>query len=138
MGARDRSGRVIAEPVEVADLQGAIEVTVSKVCDGSTVYTGKSKIYNHLPFDHDPVDHSAGEYVRGDVQTNSMKSVLAVLKWSIHGTWRQVWAKHLHRYVNEATIHLNEGNVEIHTNDRIDAMVSKSVGKRITYSEVIA
>ena len=75
MGARDRSGRVIAEPVEFADLQGAIEVTVSKVCDGSTVYTGKSKIYNHLPFDHDPVDHSAGEYVRGDVQTNSMKSV---------------------------------------------------------------
>ena len=29
-------------------------------------------------------------------------------------------------------------NVEIHTNDRIDAMVSKSVGKRITYRVVIA
>ena len=128
----------IAEPVEVADQQTVTEFAASKVCDSLTIYTGKSKIYDHLPFDHDPVDHSAGEYVRGDVQTNAMKSVLAVPKWSIHGTWRQVWAKHLHRYVNEATFRLNEGNVEIHTNDRIDAMVSKSVGKRITYRVVIA
>ena len=93
MRARERSGLEIAEPVEVADQQTVTEFAASKVCDSLTIYTGKSKIYDHLPFDHDPVDHSAGEYVRGDVQTNAMKSVLAVPKWSIHGTWRQVWAQ---------------------------------------------
>ena len=38
----------------------------------------------------------------------------------------------------EATFRLNEGNVEIHTNDRIDSTVSKSIGKRIAYKKVIA
>ncbi len=133
MRARERGGWEIAEPVELADQQTATEFAVSKVSDISTVYLDKSKICNHLPFDHDPVSHLAGEYVRGDVYTNSMESVWAVQKRLIHGTWHRVPAKHNHRYVNEATIHVNEGNVEIHTIKRIDAMVSKSVEKWISY-----
>ena len=43
-------------------------------------FTDKSRIDDHLPFEHDSVNHSAGGYVRGDVHTNSMESVWAVLK----------------------------------------------------------
>ena len=44
---------------------------------------------------------------------------------------------HLHRYVNEATFRLNEGNVKIHTLDRL-AFAKMTVGKRITYKELTA
>ena len=44
----------------------------------------------------------------------------------------------LHRYVNEATFRMNEGHVEIYSNQRIESLIKKSVGKRFTYSEAKA
>ena len=47
-------------------------------------------------------------------------------------------AKHLQRYIDEFAFRLNEGNVAIHTLQRLDALIAAVVGKRITYAEVIA
>lgn len=41
-------------------------------------------------------------------------------------------------YVNEATFRLNEGNVKIHTLDRLSAFARICVGKRITYKQLTA
>ena len=57
------------------------------------------------------------------MRTNSIESVWAVLKRSIHGTWHHVSPKHLARYVNEVTLRLNEGNCEIDTIDRMKSFV---------------
>ena len=46
--------------------------------------------------------------------------------------------KHLQRYINEFTYRLNEGNVRIHTMDRINALLVKTSGKRLTYKTLIA
>ena len=83
-----------------------------------------------------PASHFSGGYVRGDVHTNSMESVWAVLKRTIHGTWRHVLAKHLHRYVDEAMFRLNEGNVENHTLDRLESFASNAFKHRITYRKL--
>ena len=61
-----------------------------------------------------------------------------MLKRSIYGTWHQVSAKHLARYVNEATFRLNEGSVEHHTLDRLAAFADNAFGVRITYEESTA
>ena len=39
-------------------------------------------------------------------------------------------------YVDEFTFRLNEGNVKIHTLDRIDSLLGKSIGTRITYKQL--
>ena len=109
MGAKERNGRVIAEPVANADQKTATDFAMSKVRGGSTIYTDQSKIYNNLPFEPDSVNHSAGEYVRGDVYTNGMASVWSVLKRSITGTWHHVSRKHLHRYVNRSNFPSERG-----------------------------
>jgi hypothetical protein len=45
--------------------------------------------------------------------------------------------KHLHRYVDEFTFRLNEGNVRNHTTARLNSFVAGCVGKRLTYNRLI-
>ena len=119
-------------PVESADAK-----TATEFAEGSKIYTDQSRIYDKLPYEHESVNHSDGEYVREGGGTNGMESVWAVLKRSLHGTWHHVSRKHLHRYVNEATMRLNDGNVR---HDRISRMESLARGmdnRRIRYRNLI-
>lgn len=141
IGARERGGKVSALVVERTDSATLIPFIESNAAHGATVYTDDASAYAALPtvlnqYQHDTVNHGASEYVRGDVHTNSIESVWAVLKRSIHGTWHHVSDKHLARYVNEAAFRLNDGNVKIHTLDRLAAFVRRAFQHRITYQEL--
>jgi len=84
------------------------------------------------------VNHSQGEYVRGDVTTNSIESVWAVMKRGVYGVYHHVSKKHLDRYANEFAFRLNEGNVKRRTVERLMSLTAACVGIRITYEELIA
>ena len=81
-------------------------------------------------FRHETVNHSAGEFVRDDVTTNSIESVFAVLKRGLIGVYHHASPKHLGRYVDEFAFRLNEGNVKHHTVTRLDSFVKGTAGKR--------
>jgi transposase-like protein len=138
-GMRQRGGKTIAMPVSEVDaftLQSAIMDHVSLK---STLHTDEATAYNGLDglfLDHATVNHSAGEYKRGDVSTNGIESVWAVLKRGVYGVYHQVSPKHLGRYVNEFSFRLNDGNVKIHTLDRLNSFVEMTAHKRITYAEL--
>ena len=70
--------------------------------------------------------------------TNGIESVWAVLKRGYNGVYHQWSAKHMSRYINEFTFRLNEGNVKIPTMKRLESLVKGTVGKRLTYKELIA
>jgi transposase-like protein len=53
--------------------------------------------------EHKTVKHSAGEYVVGDIHTNSIESAFSLLKRGIIGTWHKISAKHLQSYLDEMT-----------------------------------
>ena len=69
--------------------------------------------------------------------TKGIESVWAVLKRGINGVYHHTSIKHLSRYVGEFAFRLNEGNVEVDTLDRIQAILSRFAGRRITYVELI-
>ncbi len=142
MGMRQRGGNTIALPVEKVDQRTVTDLIHQGVEVGSKIYTDEASAYKHtggLLYEHETVNHSAGEYVGpNDIHTNGIESVWAVLKRGLYGVWHHASTKHIHRYVNEATFRLNEGNVRVHTRDRIDAMLSKAIGKRVTYREATA
>src|ERR1019366_9067549 len=50
---------------------------------------------------HETVNHIIGEYVRGDVYTNSIESAFSLLERAIIGSFHKVSGKHLHRYCSE-------------------------------------
>jgi transposase-like protein len=141
MGLRERGGRTIAMPVENTNKETLQNAIYDHVELGSTIMTDEALAYKSLNgpfFKHESVNHLGGEYTRGPVSTNSIESVWALLKRGIYGTWHQVSAKHLGRYVNEVAFRLNEGDVKRHTLDRLDSFVDAVNGKRLTYARLIA
>lgn len=139
LGLRERGGKTVAMPISDVDKENIHNVVYARIEPGTKLYTDEHSGYNALAglfYQHETVNHSAKEYVRGDVSTNSIESVWAVMKRGIHGVYHHASEKHLSRYVNEFTFRLNDGNVKRHTMDRLDSLTMAVSGKRITYKEL--
>lgn len=105
IGAVQRGGPVRLRVISHTDrktLHGFIrEVTKPKT---RAIYTDDEKAYDGIA-DHDTrhetVNHSAGEYVRADVHTNTVESVWSLFKRSIVGAYHQISKKHMDKYLDE-------------------------------------
>ena len=104
---------------------------------GSMIYTDDNKSYNGAYRRHKKVIHSADQYACGEVHTNSIESVWALLKRGLTGTYHNVSTKHLPRYVDEFLFRLNDGNCQTDTIDRMEALVKGFGGRRLSYKELI-
>ena len=132
-----RKGRVIASQIDSTDQPSIHRAIFSNVQPGATLHTDDHRSYmglNGLFYNHHTVKHSTKEYVNGDTHTNGIESVWAVLKRGIYGVYHQVSKKHLQRYVNEFSFRLNQRACANHTLDRIDAMFTGTLSKRLTYT----
>lgn len=136
IGLRERGGRTVAYPVESVDAINLRSAVYKHVEPGAKIHTDEAAAYGELDglfFRHEAVNHSLGEFVRGDVTVNGIESAWAVMKRGINGVYHHVSKKHLGRYVNEFTFRLNEGKVDRHTLNRIASLLTATVGKRLTY-----
>jgi transposase-like protein len=84
---------------------------------------------------HQTVNHSIGEYVRGDVHTNTIEGYFSILKRGITGTYHHVSPQHLKRYLAEFDFRYNE-RMALGVNDdtRADTALMNVRGKRLTYA----
>jgi transposase-like protein len=139
LGMRERGGRTKAMTIPNTTAHTLKSAILENVGKGSEIQTdghsGYAGIEEH--FYHDMVNHSAGEYGRSGVSTNSIESVWAVLKRGLHGVYHHASPKHLDRYVQEFAFRLNDGNVKRHTLDRLDSFIVASSGLRLTYERLI-
>jgi len=139
LGMRERGGKTKAMPVSGTSTRVLGNAIHENVEMGSTIMSDEHPAYRHLDgdFQHETVNHKQHEYVRGNVHTNGIESVWAVMKRGLHGVYHHASEKHLHRYVDEFTFRLNEGNVSRHTLDRLESFVVNVAGKRLTYKALI-
>jgi transposase-like protein len=141
LGMRERGGRTRAMVIDGPTTKVLHQAVHENVQPGSMIHTDEAPGYEGLDglwFNHRSVNHGAGEYVKGSVHTNSIESVWALLKRAIYGTWHQVSAKHLGRYVDEVAFRLNAGDVANHTLARLDSFIDAVDGKRLTYARLTA
>ena len=136
LGFRERNGRVVLYPIEDTTgptIEGEIH---SRVSPDTTVYTDQAGSYQRLDrrYEHDFVNHSKKEWARGDVHTNSIESIWAVLKRAYRGIYHQWEHKHTERYTREISFRLNTHNLLSALNNFIDG----AIGKRLTYQQLIA
>ena len=139
VGVKDReSNKVAARHVEGTDAENLAGHVVNNVGAGATVYTDEGKAYNALDpfFDHEAVNHSAGEYVRGQAHTNGIESFWSMLKRGYQGTFHHFSEKHLDRYVTEFSGRHNDR--ERDTIDQMSHIAEGMVGKRLKYKDLIA
>ena len=89
-----------------------------------------------LPFkSHQTVDHSAGEYVRGDVSTNQAENFFSQLKRSIDGTHHHVSVDHLPRYLAEFGFRYTYRKES--DSQRMARLVQRVGGRRLMYKPAI-
>jgi hypothetical protein len=98
--------------------------------DDALQYEGKLDNYA----EHGVVNHSAKEYVRGHVHTNTVESYFALFKRGMRGVYQHCSEKHLHRYLAEFDFRYN-ARVALGVNDtqRADKALRGVQGKRLKY-----
>lgn len=85
---------------------------------------------------HGMVNHSIGEYVRGDVHSNTVEGYFSILKRGIVGTYHHVSQQHLKRYLGEFDFRYNERSaLNVSDAERAEKALLGTVGKRVTYQD---
>ena len=104
MGILERDGEVFTKVVPSAGRKSLIPPIIERLKAGTRISTdewGPYRILKQFGYDHETVNHSADEWVRGSVHTNSIEGFWSQLKRSIRGTHVHVSAKHLPKYLGE-------------------------------------
>ena len=137
VGMKDRdTGKVKASVAEKTDKKTLHGFVKDNADSDAKVYTDGAKVYKGLPFDHETVNHSVNEYVRGKAHTNGIESHWALMKRGYVGIYHKMSPKHLQRYVSEFEQRHNLR--ELDTADQMKSVVSGMTGKRLGYRDLIA
>lgn len=143
VGVVKRDGDARAHHVPAAKKHHVVPVVQANVATDARFITDASRLYTELSSkrggdftNHKVVNHHAGEYViEGDVHTNSVEGLWAIVKRQIIGTHHWVSKKHLQAYLNEITWRHNRRDQE--EGQRVNNMLKGSAG-RLTYKELTA
>ncbi len=143
IGIKQRGGELRffhAEDVKSGTLAQYIKDNVSQDCevvmtDELTSYPGAIKQSGIPNLKHQTVNHSAGEYVNGDITTNGIESAFSLLKRGIVGSWHKVSDKHLPAYLEEMTFRFNRRNSKTIFLDTLQHMITADP---LTYEELTA
>ncbi len=136
VGLFDRAtGRVSAEVVPdttKSTLQRFVRARIKP--DTTVVYTDELQSYDGLPR-RESVNHSAGQYVDGEVHTNSIESFWAGVKRGFKGVHHRWSVKHLQRYIDE---HVGRFNLRgLGTLAKMARLASLMAGTRLKYDDLV-
>ena len=133
----ERGGNVRTFHVAVAAQNEVEKIIRENIAHEATLHTDESKLYGRAKqhvAKHETVKHSAGEYARGDVTTNSVEGYFSVFKRGMKGTYQHCAEKHLHRYLAEFDFRYNN-RIALKVDDvtRVAKIAKGIEGKRLTY-----
>lgn len=133
----ERNGKAKTKVVNDVTARTLMDNLRNHVEVSSTLYTDDWKAYNpagdFFAGGHHVVDHSHGEYVRGNVYTNTAESFICLLKRGIYGSFHHCSSFHLHRYCNEFSFRWNWRDTDDVT--RAIALLRQIGNKRLTYKK---
>ena len=137
LGIKERGGSVKAFHVPAASGENVIPHILRNVALGTHVSADESRAYNALhPFyEVGRISHSAGEYRKGDITTNGIESIWALVKRTYIGTHHWWSRKHTQRYLDGCTFRQNVGIGE-HVEALLDAGMERAAA--LSYKELIA
>ncbi len=137
VGAKDRkTNKVKAKVVKETDTKTLQKFVVEAAAYGAIIYTDDAKAYKGMPFDHESVKHSVGEYVRDQAHTNGIESFWSMLKRAHKGVYHHFSVKHLQRYVDEFAG--RHGVRELDTLDQMGIVAGRMAGKQLSYRKLVA
>jgi ISXO2-like transposase domain len=135
----ERGGNVRTFHITQADQRTVHAIMRANIAKETRVHTDESALYRLAPWrfaKHETAKHSAYEYVRDDVTTNTVEGYFSIFKRGMKGVYQHCSEKHLHRYLAEFD-HRYNYRVKLGYNDgdRATIVVRNSSGKRLTYRQ---
>lgn len=138
LGAVERGGDIRLRVERHGDRATLHRFIGKHVHDGArAIYTDENPAYGNLSdadTRHETVNHSAEEWVRGDVHTNTAESAWSLLKRSIVGSYHRLSAKHLPAYLGEIEWRFNNRRNPYLFRETIRALMRSDV---LTYRGLI-
>ncbi len=133
----ERGGKVRSFHIDQANKETVRDILVRNADRKSNLYTDESRLYTVTGKEynsHETVNHSAKEYARGKVHTNTIENVFSVFKRGMRGIYQHCGEAHLHRYLAEFDFRYNHRSaLKISDNERANALLAGARGKRLTY-----
>src|SRR4051812_3748517 len=133
----ERGGRAASYHVANVTASTLRPIMVSAISRETELHTDEHPTYGTFGWrfaKHETVMHTAEEYVRGNVHTNSVEGFFAILKRGIFGTFHHISEAHLGRYLNEFDFRYNHRIKLGFTDGERAALAVKGIaGKRLTY-----
>jgi transposase-like protein len=106
--------------------------------DAEAIYTDQHTGYRGIGDHntrHETVNHSAEEWVRGDVHTNTVESVWSLLDRAIIGSYHKLSVKHLPAYLDERAFVFNNRENPYLFRDTIRRLLTS---ENITYAGLVS
>jgi transposase-like protein len=133
----ERGGSVRTFHVPVADKFTVTRIVRENIARESRLHTDESKLYTgsdqHFAA-HETVTHSAKEYAREDIHTNSAEGYFSIFKRGMRGVYQHCSEKHLHRYLAEFDFRYNNRiRLGVDDTERAARIIKGADGKRLTY-----
>jgi len=101
---------------------------------GSMLYTDDGVWYSKIEepgYSRESVNHSAKQYVDGEVYTNTIESAWALFKRGFYGTFHHLSVTHVQKYLDEFSFRWSERNCGYSTTESIDRLLAGCLGMPI-------
>ncbi len=134
----ERGGQARSFRIDRANSQNIEPIVVANIAKETAIMSDDANYYRdqfaRSFASHETVNHSAYEYVRGTVHSNTVESYFSLFKRGMKGIYQHCDEKHLHRYLAEFDFRYNN-RVKLGVNDeqRAAKALKGVVGKRLTY-----
>jgi transposase-like protein len=132
----ERGGEVCSFHPAIADGMTVNAIVRKNIARETRLLTDESRYYTLVGKEfatHETVAHSRGEYVRGDVHTNTIEGFFSIFKRGMRGVYQHCKEKHLHRYLAEFDFRYNTRKLT--DMERTVLAVRGGEGKRLTYHQ---
>jgi transposase-like protein len=132
----ERGGNVRSFHVAVADQATVQGIVMANIAKETRLHTDESRLYfgaDQYFASHETVKHSAKEYAREDVHTNSAEGYFSIFKRGMRGVYQHCAEKNLHRYLAEFEFRYNTRKIT--DGERAVLAVRGGEGKRLTYRQ---
>ena len=132
----ERGGKARVFHVGNADKETVARIVRENVDPASRLHTDESRLYkgaDAFTATHETVKHSAKEYARGDVHTNSAEGFFGVFKKGMTGVYQHCGEKYLSRYLTEFEFrHNTRAKLGVNDGERAALALKGAAGKRLT------
>lgn len=135
----ERGGKVRSMRIAGPMFDG-IKEGLKHVSPDANLMTDEARMYRNVAkrfASHSTVNHSAGEYVRGNAHTNTIEGYFSIFKRGMKGIYQHCSEDHLPRYLTEFDFRYNHRSaIGVEDGQRFRDVLAGIEGKRLTYRSI--